>query len=171
MGFILGFSEQEEGRSKEKSGREKEEKRRGSKNRSRDKRTNEIPNVGIEKAQENSARLKEELQKNIEKENIDLEHQPIQITEAYTETLEEKSCPLKKQFDHIDAHIPDEQIDADILDEHSDVDIQGEQQHIFYETYDIKLLEDRKEVEMVDEHCDEMVHKQLDVMVLNAIKK
>ena len=50
MGFILGFLEQEEGRSKEKSGREKEEKRRGSQNRSRDKRMNEIPNAGAEKA-------------------------------------------------------------------------------------------------------------------------
>ena len=46
MGFILGFSEWEEGRSKEKSRREKEEKRRGSQNRSRDKRKNGIPNVG-----------------------------------------------------------------------------------------------------------------------------
>ena len=34
-----------------------------------------------------------------------------------------------------------------------------------------KVLEDRKEVEMVDEHCDEMIHKELDVMVLNATKK
>ena len=41
----------------------------------------------------------------------------------------------------------------------------------FDETYDAKVLEDRKEVEMVDENCDEMVHKELDVMVLNATKK
>jgi hypothetical protein len=48
----------------------------------------------------------------MEKENIDLEHQPIQITEACIETLEEKSCPLKEQPDHIDADIPDERINA-----------------------------------------------------------
>jgi len=28
-----------------------------------------------------------------------------------------------------------------------------------------------KEVEMIDEHCDEMVHKELHVMVLNGTKK
>ena len=50
MGFILRFLEKEEGRSKEKRRREKEEKRRGSHNRSRDKRTNGIPNVGTKEA-------------------------------------------------------------------------------------------------------------------------
>ena len=50
----------------------------------------------------------------MEKENTDLKHQLIQITEAYTEKLEEKSCLLKEQPDHIDVDIPDEQIDADI---------------------------------------------------------
>ena len=107
----------------------------------------------------------------MEKENIDLEHQPIQITEACIETLEEKSCPLKEEPDHIDADIPDEQIDVDIANEHSDGDIQGEKQHIFDEIYDTKVLEYRKEVEMVDEHCDETVHKELDVTIFNATKK
>ena len=67
----------------------------------------------------------------MEKENTDLEHQPIQITKAYTKILEEKICLLKEQPDHIDADILDEQIDADIPDEHSDADIQGEKQHVF----------------------------------------
>ncbi len=100
-----------------------------------------------------------------------MEHQSIQIIEAYTKTLEEKSCPLKEQPDHIDVDIPDGQINAHIPNIYSEADIQGEQKHIFDETYDIEVLEDRKQVEMVDEHCDEMAHKELDVMVLNATKK
>ena len=100
----------------------------------------------------------------MEKENIDLKHQPIQTTK---EILEEKSCLLKEQPDHIDVDILDEQVDADIPDEHSDADIQGEEPHFF----DTEVLEDRKEVEMVDEHCDETVHNFFYVMVLNATKK
>ena len=50
MGFILGFLEQEEGRSKEKSRREKEKQRRRRQNRLRDKRMNGIPNARTEKA-------------------------------------------------------------------------------------------------------------------------
>ena len=84
------------------------------------------------------------------KENIDLEHQPIQIIEVGTKTLEEKSCPLKEQHDRIDVDILDEQIDANIWDEHSDANIQGEKQHVFDETYDTEVIEDRKEVEMID---------------------
>ena len=125
----------------------------------------------LKKGAKNLARLKKELQKNMEKENTDLEHQPIQIIEANTKTLEEKSCLLKEQPDHIDVDILDELINDDIPNEHSDENIQGEKQHVFDETYDTKVFEDRKEVEMVDEYCDEMVHKELDVMVLYATKK
>ena len=95
---------------------------------------------------------------------MDLEHQPIQIIESYTETPEQKSCPLKEKHNH-------EEIDVEVPDEQSDADIQGEKQHVFDETYDIEVLEDRKEVEIVDEHCDETVHKEMDVMVHNATKK
>ena len=104
----------------------------------------------------------------MEKENTDLEHQPIQIIEACTKTLEEKSCPLKEKHNH-------EQIDVEVPDEQSDVDIQGEKQHVYYETYDTEVLEDRKEVEVViAEPCDERVHKdrkEMDVMVLDGTKR
>ena len=68
----------------------------------------------LRKHEKKLARLNEELQKKMEKENIDLEHQPIQIIEVGTKTLEEKSCLLKEQHDRIDVDILDEQIDANI---------------------------------------------------------
>ena len=112
----------------------------------------------------------------MKKENIDLEHQLIQIIEVGTKTLQEKSYPLKEQYDHIDVDILDRQIDANIPNEHSDVDIQGEKQHVFDETYFTKVLEDRKELEVVivDEPCDEKVDndgKEVDVLVLDGTKR
>ena len=44
----------------------------------------------------------------MEKENIDLEHPPIQIIDVGTKTLEEKNCPLKEQRDQVDVDILDE---------------------------------------------------------------